>query len=93
MQSCDICHHLWIGGFDVGPHLINVFQEFRELMKDAEKGSDDNYSESLAPSISSESLDDKLESDVLKDSVKQLVFDNGSEEFCNLCQVLWRVPV
>ena len=93
MEPCDVCHHLWVGSFDVGSHLINVLQEFRELVEDAEEGSDHNDSESLAPSISSESLDDKLESNVLKDSVEELVFDNSSEEFSNLCQILWRVPV
>ena len=64
-----------------------------ELRQAVEELFDDNDTEALSASLATEGFDDELESDVLQDVVKQLVLDNGTEQFGNLFQVLLRILV
>jgi len=93
VKSGDISHHLRLCGFDIGSHLVNIFEEFWELGKNFEEGPDDNDTKSLPFTVSPKSFDHKFESNVLKDSIKEPILDDGSKKLCNLGKILWWIPV
>lgn len=93
MESFDICHHLWLSVLDALSNLVDVLKELWKLRQHFKERLYDDDSELLPSTISSESLYDKFESDVLQNSVQKVVFDNGAEELGNLCEILLGVPV
>jgi hypothetical protein len=75
------------------PDLVDVFQKLRELRKNVEEALDDNDAEFLPSVVSSEGFENKLESNLLQDPVKQVVSNNCPKKLGDLRQVLGRVSV
>jgi len=67
-------------GIDLLELLGELGQAFQELL-------DDYNSEHEAFAFPTESFDYELESDALQDIVQKAIFDNGTEELRDLCQI------